>query len=96
MSQFGCYTLDRLYCTCGDCAACKHRALMEGEEKAKQMKKGVGKAIDGFFRRVRAGKYNSPEDKKEKAKQRFEDERRKEDAKQERLWRNPELFPRGP
>lgn len=86
MSQFGCYTFDRLFCECGTCPACTHRLLMEGEEKTQKSKEGVGKAIDGFFKRVNSGTYRSPEQRREKAKQKLLDEKMYE-------YHNPKLFP---
>lgn len=38
MSQFGCYTLDRLYCKCGECPACIHRNQIQIEKRAESGK----------------------------------------------------------
>ena len=73
MGPFGCYQFDRLHCTCGECEACKHRALMEAEEKTEKHKSGVLTALKGFNRRVEEGKYVSPDEKREKAKQRMQE-----------------------
>lgn len=88
MSQFGCYILDRLYCECGTCPACVHRSLMEVEKKDEVHKEAVGKAVAGFYKRVKTGSYLSPEKKREKAKKRTED--RQFDG----FWA-PGLFPEG-
>jgi hypothetical protein len=86
MSQFGCYIFDRLFCECGDCEACKHRLIMEGEEKSKKSKERVGKALDGFINRVNSGTYRSPEERREKAKQKLLDEKLYD-------YHHPKLFP---
>lgn len=69
MSQYGCYIFDRLFCECGECPACVHRILQEGQEKASEKKEAVGRAIGKFYKRVASGKYVSPEEKREKARQ---------------------------
>lgn len=57
MSQFGCYTLDRMFCTCSTCPACEHRLIMEGEEKAKAHMKRVVEALVKFDTRRRSSRY---------------------------------------
>lgn len=64
MAPSGCYTMDRLFCSCGECTACLHREFMEKEER----KKSVSSAIGGFFERVATGKYVSPEEQRAKAR----------------------------
>lgn len=64
MSSFGCYTMDRLYCNCGECPACVHREQMEKEKRSERVMKAVG----GFFDRVTTGKYVSPEEQRAKAR----------------------------
>lgn len=86
MSQYGCYTFDRLFCECGTCEACQHRALLAEEAKTKVFKEKVGKAIESFHHRVSSGTYVSPEQKREKAKKRREDELLKE------YHKHPDLF----
>lgn len=92
MSQFGCYTFDRLFCECGTCEACQHRALIEEEHRTTKFKKRVSNAIDGFMKRVEAGTYVGPDDKREKAKQRVEDKKLRELLTE--LQAQPELFPK--
>lgn len=60
---------------------------MEEEQKTAEHKESVGKAVDGFFKRVSSGVYESPEKKREKAKKRVEDKQ------YDGFWA-PELFPK--
>lgn len=64
MGPFGCYQMDYLHCTCGECTACTHRALTQEKER----KEKVAAALVGFGKRVENGQYMSPAQHRQNAK----------------------------